>query len=194
MSKMKCRYRLKWEFNMKKTYLLFCVLIMSLMASVVSAEESKNDSNHYLLGMGDQIQILVYNEADLSMKLRIDESGKVLYPLIGELQLVGKSPTQVADEIRARLKDGYINNPMVTVTMLEFGPIYVSGEVKTPGSYEYQPGFTLEKTIAVAGGFTDRADRDDINVRRANGTLLEDVNDTEVIYPGDIIIVGQSFF
>ncbi|TVO34407.1 polysaccharide biosynthesis/export family protein [Vibrio algivorus] len=179
---------------MKKIYLLLSVLVMSFMANVTLAEEPKSDSNRYLLGMGDQIQILVYNEADLSMKIRIDESGKIMYPLIGELQLEGKTPTQVANEIQARLKDGYVNNPMVTVIMLEFGPIYVSGEVKTPGSYEYQPGFTLEKTIAVAGGFTDRADRDDINVRRANGTLLEDVTETEVIYPGDVVIVGQSFF
>lgn len=83
---------------------------------------------------------------------------------------------------------------MVTVSMLEFRPVYVSGEVKTPGSYEYQPGLTVEKIIAVAGGFTDRADRSDIDLRRSNGQLLKDVIVTQAISPGDTVIIDQSFF
>lgn len=179
---------------MKRFYFFLSVLISSVCFSAAVSSKAENTDSNYLLAVGDQIQILVYNEPDLSMKVRIDESGEIMYPLLGELKLNGKTATQVANEIRDRLKDGYVNNPMVTVIMLEFAPIYVSGEVKTPGSYSYQPGFTLDKTIAVAGGFTDRADRDDINIRRSNGKLLEDVADTTIIYPGDIVIVGQSFF
>ncbi|MFV0575458.1 MAG: polysaccharide biosynthesis/export family protein [Vibrio sp.] len=179
---------------LRKYFLIFCVLTLSLFHFSTFAENKKEEHSNYRLGMGDQIQIIVYNEEDLTMKLRIDESGTTIFPLIGELVLRGKTPNELAIEIRDRLKDGYIIKPMVTVNMLEFGPYYVSGEVKTPGSYEFQPGLTVEKTIAVAGGFTDRADRDDITVRRSTGKLLEEVKDTEVIYPGDIITIGQSFF
>lgn len=179
---------------MKERLFFIGFIVISFISSVALSAENKTNSNHHLLRVGDQIKIQVYNELDLSMKIKIDDSGKIMYPLIGELQLEGKTPTQVANEIQKRLKMGYVNNPVVTVMILKYSPIYVSGEVKNPGSYEYQPGLTLEKTIAVAGGFTDRADRDDINVRRANRTLLEDVAETEVIYSGDIIIVGQSFF
>lgn len=179
---------------MKKIVSIIWILTISLFMSTTASAASKITGNKYLLGAGDQIQILVYNEADLSMKLKIDESGNIIYPLIGKLQLAGKTPDQVAIDIRDRLKNGYINNPMVTVSMLEFRPMYVSGEVKTPGSYEYQPGLTLEKAIAVAGGFTDRADRSDIDIRSSNGQLLKDVTATQAVYPGDTVIIGQSFF
>ncbi|MCD9477620.1 polysaccharide biosynthesis/export family protein [Photobacterium phosphoreum] len=179
---------------MKKIVFIIWILTVSLFMSTAASAAPKIAGNDYLLGAGDQIQILVYNEADLSMKLKIDESGNIIYPLIGKLQLAGKTPDQVALDIRDRLKNGYINNPMVTVSMLEFRPMYVSGEVKTPGSYEYQPGLTLEKAIAVAGGFTDRADRSDIDIRRSNGQLLKDVTPTQAVYPGDTVIIDQSFF
>ena len=194
MNKINLVYQLKWRFKMKKIISIILVLTIGLFMSSVVSASSKTEVHDYLLGAGDHIQILVFNEPDLSMKVIIDSSGNIIYPLIGKLQLAGKTPNQVAIDIRNRLKDGYINHPMVTVSMLEFRPVYVSGEVKTPGSYEYQPGLTVEKIIAVAGGFTDRADRSDIDLRRSNGQLLKDVIVTQVISPGDIVIIDQSFF
>lgn len=194
MRKINLVYQLKWRFKMKKIISIILVLTLGLFMSSVVSASSKTEVHDYLLGAGDHIQILVFNEPDLSMKVIIDSSGNIIYPLIGKLQLAGKTPNQVAIDIRNRLKDGYINHPMVTVSMLEFRPVYVSGEVKTPGSYEYQPGLTVEKIIAVAGGFTDRADRSDIDLRRSNGQLLKDVIVTQVISPGDIVIIDQSFF
>ncbi|WP_153448825.1 polysaccharide biosynthesis/export family protein [Vibrio algicola] len=179
------------------TSVLLTFFVFVLVSTNVSADSKTNqqaNENPYVISMGDQIQISVYNEADLSMSLLVDETGSVMYPLIGKVQLTGKTPNQVSIDIRDRLKDGYMKRPMVTVSITEFSPIYVSGEVKTPGSYDYQPGFTLEKTIAVAGGFTDRADRDDISIRRADGQLLKDVENTQPVYPGDIVIIEQSFF
>lgn len=194
MRKINLVYQLKWRFKMKKIISIILVLTIGLFMSSVVSASSKTEVHDYLLGAGDHIQILVFNEPDLSMKVIIDSSGNIIYPLIGKLQLAGKTPNQVAIDIRNRLKDGYINHPMVTVSMLEFRPVYVSGEVKTPGSYEYQPGLTVEKIIAVAGGFTDRADRSDIDLRRSNGQLLKDVIVTQAISPGDIVIIDQSFF
>lgn len=194
MRKINLVYQLKWRFKMKKIISIILVLTLGLFMSSVVSASSKTEVHDYLLGAGDHIQILVFNEPDLSMKVIIDSSGNIIYPLIGKLQLAGKTPNQVAIDIRNRLKDGYINHPMVTVSMLEFRPVYVSGEVKTPGSYEYQPGLTVEKIIAVAGGFTDRADRSDIDLRRSNGQLLKDVIVTQAISPGDIVIIDQSFF
>lgn len=194
MNRINLVYQSKWRFKMKKIVSIVWMLTVSLFMSTTASAASKITGDEYLLGAGDQIQILVYNEADLSMKLKIDESGNIIYPLIGKLQLAGKTPDQVAIDIRDRLKKGYINNPMVTVSMLEFRSVYVSGEVKAPGSYEYQPGLTLEKAIAVAGGFTDRADRSDIDIRRSSGQLLKDVTVTQAVYPGDTVIIDQSFF
>ncbi|ARR48532.1 polysaccharide export protein [Photobacterium damselae subsp. damselae] len=179
---------------MKKLIVFIFVYVISCITSMSVMAESTAPKNQYLLGAGDHIQILVYNEENLSMNFIVDSSGKVMYPLIGELQLIGKTLDQVSVEIQNRLKNGYIKNPMVTVTMRSFRDFYVSGEVKSPGNFEYHPGLTLEQAIAIAGGFTDRADRDDVSIRLKNGQLLEDVLPTQTVNPGDTLIIDQSFF
>lgn len=194
MNKINLVYQLKWQFKMRNIASILWVLGISLFFSTNALASTKVNDDHYLLGPGDQIQILVYNEADLSMKLIIDQSGNIIYPLVGKLQLTGKTPDQVATNIRDKLKNGFINNPMVTVIIVKFRDIYVSGEVRVPGSYQYQPGLTLEKAIALAGGFTDRADRSDVDMRTSNGQLLKDVSSIQTVNPGDTIIVDQSFF
>ncbi len=193
MKKINLAYPLKWRFNMNRTVAILWAILISLFVSNVSAEPKPVDGS-YVLGAGDQIEILVFNEPNLSIKLMINNSGKISYPLIGQLQLAGKTPEQVANDIRNKLKNGYLKNPMVTVRMLSFRDFYVSGEVKTPGGYEYRPGLTLEQAVAIAGGFTDRADRDDVAIRRTNGQLIEDVLSTQIVFPGDTIIIDQSFF
>ncbi|HIF9314792.1 TPA: polysaccharide biosynthesis/export family protein [Photobacterium damselae] len=178
---------------MNRIVAIFGAILISLFVSNVSAE-SKSVDRAYVLGAGDQIEIIVFNEPNLSIKLMINNSGIISYPLIGQLQLAGKTPEQVANDIRNKLKNGYLKNPMVTVRMLSFRDFYVSGEVKTPGGYEYRPGLTLEQAVAIAGGFTDRADRDDVAIRRTNGQLIEDALSTQIVFPGDTIIIDQSFF
>ena len=80
--------------------------------------------------------------------------------------LKGKTPEQVGNEIADKLRGNYLQAPMVTVSIAEYRKIYLLGEVKKPDGYAWEPGLTAEKAIALAGGFTDRADRHDIRIRR----------------------------
>lgn len=75
---------------MKKIISIILVLTLGFFMSSVVSASSKTEVHDYLLGAGDHIQILVFNEPDLSMKLIIDSSGNIIYPLIGKLQLAGK--------------------------------------------------------------------------------------------------------
>ncbi|MCG6233854.1 polysaccharide biosynthesis/export family protein [Vibrio furnissii] len=181
--------------------------LMWLVVSPVSAQETPSPSaqsvddtparelQDYHLGTGDMIDIIVHGEPDMSMKLKISKAGVVNFPYIGEITLTGKTPSQVEADIENRLRGDYLLNPMVTVNLAEFRKIYVSGEVEQPNGYEYQPNLTVEQAIALAGGFTDRADRKDINIRVAsNHELIKKVELTHLIQPGDTIIVEQSFF
>lgn len=181
--------------------------LMWLVVSPVSAQETPSPSEQsvddaparelqdYHLGTGDMIDIIVHGEPDMSMKLKISKAGVVNFPYIGEITLTGKTPSQVEADIENRLRGDYLLNPMVTVNLAEFRKIYVSGEVEQPNGYEYQPNLTVEQAIALAGGFTDRADRKDINIRVAsNHELIKKVELTHLIQPGDTIIVEQSFF
>ncbi|EIT7026344.1 polysaccharide export protein [Vibrio vulnificus] len=149
----------------------------------------------YHLGTGDKIEIIVYGEDDLSMKLKIGKAGLVNFPYIGEVKLTGRTPSEIETEIENRLRGDYLLNPMVTVNLESFRLFYISGEVEQPNGYEYQPRLTVEQAIAMAGGFTDRADIGDINIR--SGSTLELIEDVELTYPvnpGDTVIVEQSFF
>lgn len=152
--------------------------------------------NTYRLGAGDKIEISVYGEPDLSIdELNINTSGRFDYPYLGRLSALNKTPEQLKNEISIGLKGDYLIAPKVRVSVTEFRSIYVNGEVKQPGAYEYQPGLTVDKAIALAGGFTDRAARNKIYVTKsgradkANKYAL-----TQTILPGDIIVIEQSFF
>ncbi|EGR0056701.1 TPA: polysaccharide export protein [Vibrio vulnificus] len=162
----------------------------------VTQKESRDASlDDYHLGTGDKIEIIVYGEDDLSMKLKIGKAGLVNFPYIGEVKLTGRTPSEIETEIENRLRGDYLLNPMVTVNLESFRLFYISGEVEQPNGYEYQPRLTVEQAIAMAGGFTDRADKGDINIRSGSTLeLIEDVELTHPVNPGDTVIVEQSFF
>lgn len=167
-------------------------------ASSVAAEQGKQNQDElddYMLGTGDRIDIIVYGEPDMSMKFKVSKSGVVNFPYIGEVQITGRTPSAIEQEIEERLRGHYLINPMVTINMESFRLFYVTGEVTSPNGYEYHPALTVEQAIAMAGGFTDRADRDDINIRQSGSKeLIEDVELTHPVQPGDIVIIEQSFF
>ncbi len=170
----------------------------SSSASSVAAEQSKQNQDgldDYFLGTGDRIDIIVYGEPDMSMKFKVNKSGVVNFPYIGEVKIAGRTISEIEQEIEERLRGNYLINPMVTITMESFRLFYVTGEVTSPNGYEYHPALTVEQAIAIAGGFTDRADRDDINIRQSGSNeLIEDVELTHPVQPGDIVIIEQSFF
>ncbi|EOA6548521.1 polysaccharide export protein [Vibrio vulnificus] len=162
---------------------------------VTQKEQRDASLDDYHLGTGDKIEIIVYGEDDLSMKLKIGKAGLVNFPYIGEVKLTGRTPSEIETEVENRLRGDYLLNPMVTVNLESFRLFYISGEVEQPNGYEYQPRLTVEQAIAMAGGFTDRADKGDINIRSGSTLeLIEDVELTHPVNPGDTVIVEQSFF
>ncbi len=149
----------------------------------------------YLLGTGDRIEIIVYGEPDMSMKFKVAKSGVVNFPYIGEVVISGRPPSEIETEIEDRLRGDFLLNPSVIINMEAFRLFYIFGEVTSPNGYEFQPRLTVEQAIAIAGGFTDRADRDDISIRSgATDEVIEDVELTHLVQPGDTVIVDQSFF
>ena len=153
------------------------------------------DELGYVLGAGDSIQISVFKEPEMTLRLKIHRGGFVNFPYLGDVQLLGRTPAQVERDIELKLEDGYIMQPMVTVSIEEFRKFFISGEVANPNGYEFQPGLTVEQAIAMAGGFTDRTVRDVINIRlSATNELIEDVGPTCPVVPGDVVIIEQSFF
>ncbi|MER2493270.1 polysaccharide biosynthesis/export family protein [Catenovulum sediminis] len=149
----------------------------------------------YRLAAGDTVTIHVYGQPDLTVTTKLDKSGVVKYPFVGEVMLVDKTTTQVSEYITNALKQGYLVSPDVHVFVSEYRPFYIHGQVRKPGGFAYQPGLILSKAIALAGGLTERASNRWLLKRQSikGKEIIEAQEDTEIM-PGDIITVEQSFF
>ena len=138
----------------------------------------------------------VFRHEDLSGEFRLDGDGYFALPLVGEILGGGRTSRHLENEIEGALKSGgYLIEPQVSIQVLNYRPFYIIGEVNSPGSFEYVNGMTVINAVALAGGFTYRADQDDIVISRggSSGPELEAAPDTEVL-PGDIIEVQERFF
>ncbi len=156
----------------------------------ITAEDS------YQLGSGDKIRVIVFGEEDLGGEFQVDGNGRLSLPLIGELQAKGQTANSLEQEIAAKLADGYLQSPRVSVEISTYRPFYVIGEVNKPGEYPYVNGMSALNAIALAGGYTTRANEGPIYIRR-NGSLREEKLEADQmtrILPGDVIRVPISPF
>jgi polysaccharide biosynthesis/export protein VpsN len=165
-------------------------------AVAATATGGESGVEGYQLGPGDRVRVTVFRHPDLSGEFQLDGAGDFAMPLVGEIQGGSKNARQLETDIEARLKDGgYLVNPQVGIEILNYRPFYIIGEVNNPGSYQYVSGMTVINAVALAGGFTYRADDDDIIINRGGsaGPEVQALLDTEVL-PGDIINVTERFF
>jgi len=156
-----------------------------------SASVSAND---YLLNEGDRISIQVFDEPDLTMDAVISASGIINYSYLGDIQVSGKTTESLEQEITVLLQNGYLVNPSVNITVAQYRPFFINGEVRSPGSYPYQPGLTLDKAISLAGGLTDRASKRKMFVLPADKQKETRANMATKIAPGDVISIREGFF
>jgi protein involved in polysaccharide export with SLBB domain len=170
-------------------------LIFTMLLGISSASADGNST--YKLASGDVININVFGEADLSFQeMRLTDAGTFSYPFIGEVQAKGKTAAEIEQLLIDKLKGDYLIDPRVSVSVLQYREFFISGEVKTPGGYPFQPGLTLRRAIALAGGLTERASEKRITIIRDQDTTRKPVQanlDTQVL-PGDSINIEQGFF
>jgi polysaccharide export outer membrane protein len=116
--------------------------------------------------------------------------------LIGEVAVAGKTTDEIAGQIRAGLAASYLRDPDVSVEVANYRPYFVLGEVGNPGQYSYVPGMTAETAIAVAGGFSDRANTRVVRISRTMDGVLHEgrIAVTQPIRPGDTIYVSERLF
>lgn len=121
----------------------------------------------YRIQMSDNLAILVWNQPKLSGEQKVRPDGQITLPLIGDIAVVGLTPTGVSQQIERRL-DGLVVDPKVTVTIKEsaVATYSVVGEVKTSGSFPLTGPTGVLQAIAASGGLTDMADSDRIFVLR----------------------------
>ncbi len=151
---------------------------------------------HYVINTGDVLHLEVFGEPELNMDVTVDAAGFVEYPFAGKVKAAGRTVDDLRQDILERLKDGYFVNPQLLVTVQKYKPVFVQGEVASAGAFDFQPGLTVRKAIALAGGFTERASRKKVyRVKQVDGKeTRERVELDAAVFPGDVIEVKQSFF
>jgi len=164
---------------------------------VTGADTSKD----YRLVAGDKLRIEVYRDPQLSQQLQVRPDGKITLPLIGDVMAAGDTPAALTGKLTAALRE-YINNPVVTVIVVEAQPqtISVMGEVNSPGVQPLKYPMSVIDALATAGGFKDFANTKRIVIRRMTPTGVQSItfnykdaikSDSRPLYlqPGDVIIV-----
>lgn len=171
---------------------MVCSLLLCL--SVFAQDKRLSD---YALGVGDKIKITVFGEENLSLEVTLSDAGTFSYPFLGEIPVLGRTIGGLADYITEGLLDGYLIQPNVSVTVVEYRPFYIHGEVKEPGGYPFQPGLTLQRAVALAGGFTERASSSKfylLSEGAQDESERQKIELTSPLNPGDTITVEESFF
>lgn len=177
-----------------------------------SLEELKTIPDYnYIIGPGDNVNIFVWRNPEVSMSVPVRPDGKITTPLVEDLQASGKTPTELARKIESVLGT-YIKDPSVTVIVTGFvGPydeqVRIIGEAANPQALPYRENMTLLDLMIAVGGLTEfAAGNKTVLVRRVNGREMQyrvriddlieegDISANVHILPGDILIVPEAWF
>jgi polysaccharide biosynthesis/export protein len=194
---------------------IFTILAISWLAGCAgnlppAPKEAATAEYKYVIGPGDQLNIVVWRNPELSGVIPVRPDGKISSPLIEDMTAQGKNPSELAREMEARLKR-YIQDPVVTVVIQQFnGPnteqIRVVGQAAKPQALPYRQNMTLLDVMISVGGITDFAagnravlmraseGNKQYNVRLRDLLKRGDVSANVEVRPGDVIIIPESWF
>lgn len=159
------------------------------------------------LNTGDTFEVRVFGEEDVGGSFQVQEDGSIVFPLLGRLEVVGKTQGQLASMLEQQLADGYLRDPQVTVvlTARENLEVSVLGQVQKPGTFAYVEKLTLVQAISDAGGLTEVAHKRRVKLTRRTEqgqqtfevsvlAITEGREGDILLQPGDIVFVPESPF
>ena len=182
-----------------------CAGLCLLAAPALAAAESPTltasaladtQAMEYRLGSGDKVRVIVYGEESLGGEFFVSGNGKISLPLIGEVQAAGLTIRSLQDEVQTALSDGYLKTPKVSAEVLNYRPFFILGEVGKPGQYPYTNGLTVLNAVATAGGFTYRANKGKVFIKRntEGDEHSYPITSATAVAPGDTIRISERLF
>ena len=150
----------------------------------------------YALDSGDKLRVSVFGQEGISSTYLVDVAGNVNVALIGPVPARGYTTQELARAIAAKLRNGYVRDPRVSVEVEVYRPFYILGEVNAPGQYPYVANMTVETAIAIAGGFSPRAQKQTAKLSRTVGGQIyfSQVPMNTAMRPGDTVNVAERWF
>jgi polysaccharide export outer membrane protein len=162
----------------------------------IAAPEIPEPNAPYTLDAGDKLRVVVFGQEGLSNSYAVDASGHITMPLIGAVPARARTTESLSHAIAEKLKNGYIREPHVAVEIDSYRPFFILGEVTAPGQYPYVANMTAETAVAIAGGFSPRADKRAVTLTRTvNGQAYRGPAPlTFPLRPGDTIVIAERWF
>ncbi len=198
-----------WLFGMLAVLLASCSAIPEIFdafPSVGAPQAAHKDEDVYRLVPGDKISINVWRVPELTLETKVNRDGSIGFPLLGDVPAVGKTTKELEVYLREGLSKGFVENPVVTVTVKGQWRYFITGEVKQSGSFTLDEDINVYQAIIRAGGFTDFASKSIRIVRYEMGKRRvvrinvnrylqagEEMKEGRV-QPGDVIVVPRSLF
>lgn len=179
-----------------RAFVIAACMALAACATTPTAQLPQINQVEYRIGAGDRISLTVYREESLSGEFQVNESGVISIPLVGDIAAKGKTLTEFRTDLTELLGSEYVRNPNVSVSIVNYRPVFVLGEVNNPGEYQYTENMSVYALVAKAGGFTYRADQSQVLIRHegeAQETAYE-LTSGGAVLPGDTVRFVQRFF
>ena len=160
------------------------------------AERVAPNKGPYVLDSGDKLRVFVYGQPSLSRIYTVDQSGKIVIPLIGPVRARGRTTYRLTHAVTATLGAQFVRDPQVVIDLHQSRPFFILGEVRSAGQYDYVSGMTVETAVAIAGGFSARANERAFRITRRERGAIKVIKAPAhfAIKPGDTIKVLERFF
>lgn len=172
-----------------------CALLMGC-ATTASTTLPSVDLVEYRLSPGDKLKLEVFREGGLSGEYVINDQGMIGLPMVGDIKAAGKTLAQLRQDVAATLGQAYVRNARINLDVVSYRPIYILGEVEKPGEYTYSDRMSVYALVAVAGGFTYRANERVVYIRHADqpAETAYKLTSGAAVLPGDTVRIDQRYF
>jgi polysaccharide export outer membrane protein len=178
----------------------FVVMLSACATGAPAIPEGSADpmpqTTEYRLGPGDKLHVSVFNREELTGDFTVGTQGRISYPLVGEMEVSGRTVPEFTTQLTEQLRNGYVRDPIVSVEVAQYRPFYILGEVNRPGAYPYSPGMTVMGAVATAGGFSYRANSRRVFVQRPGETGEDSypLTSATLIQPGETVRIPERLF
>lgn len=177
---------------------ILLVLFLAACAATprFSAEMEDSLKAPYRLSTGDKLRIIVFGQDNLSNLYAVDGGGRIAFPLVGAVPADGLTTQELERAIETRLRQGYLREPRVSVEVEAYRPFFILGEVTNSGQFAFVNGMTVQTAVAIAGGFSPRANQSYAELTRVveGRPVTAAVPITHPLRPGDTVVIKERWF
>jgi polysaccharide export outer membrane protein len=197
ISKPAPQHRRKAFLSLRAGVAMTCLLLAACSPGSGLPPLAATTPGPYRLGVGDEMRVITFGEERLTGQFKVNDRGEIAVPLLGTIRANGLTTTELEKSISKQLTDKKVLlDPSVSVEVLKYRPVFILGEVSKPGEYPYQPGMTVLTAVAIAGGFTYRAETDYASILRTTDKQPVEgrVPRGMEVRPGDVIDIYERYF